>query len=100
MVIVLGLVVALLGVVILLWRLDAGKAKETTEKLITASLVAESSTHTTMVLAERVKERDDEIERLVEYIAEDSGAAGLVDLLNASMHKDPAGGDDDSGMSN
>jgi hypothetical protein len=98
--IAVGLLVALLGAVIVAWRVEVSKSATASEKLVTAALVAESATETTRVLAERVQERDDEIEELVKYIAEDTGVSGLADLLNAKLHKNSEGGDDDGGMPN
>lgn len=98
--IVVGLLVSLLAAVLVLWRVEVGKVTKTREKLITASLVAEAGTQTTAALVQRVKERDEEIDKLVEIIAEDAGVDGLAKLLNHRMHKNTPGGDNDPGMSN
>ncbi len=98
--IAVALLVVILGGVLVLWRVEVGKASEAREKLVTASIAAEAGTHTTAILAQKVRERDDEIEKLVEIIADDTGVDGLAKLLNRRLHQNSSGGDNDPGMSN
>lgn len=89
----------------LIWLLRAYMKKATEahdlkESLLGSKLVAEAAAHSVKVLAERIGQRDKQIEKMVEYVEDHGGVDGLVDVLNTSMLPNGEGSDDPEGMPN
>ena len=103
MVVVLVMLVALLGASLAGWRVSSAKSSELKGQLIVTKILAESATEAAMVQAKRIKELNDEVDKLVGFIGEELGAGGLVTILNSytdGVYEDPEGGDDDDGVLN
>jgi hypothetical protein len=92
--------VMILATVIYLWRVSAASEKELTQDLIKVKIVAEAASQASMVLAERLKERDDQIDGMVDYISKNVGTDGIVDMLNGRVSQDGQGSNDPEGMPN
>ena len=68
--------------------------------LLASKMVEEAATHAGVVLAKNVRDRDDKIEQLIEYIGEEAGNAGLVDVLNDELLPSGGGSNGPKGMPN
>ncbi len=98
--VIAGLLGVAAGVFLYLLRRADNNLANMRLDLLSSKMVAEAATHAGIVLAKNVKDRDDKIEQLIEYIGEEAGNAGLVDILNDELLPSGGGSNGPKGMPN
>lgn len=99
----IGIILALgtaLTVAGILWRMAKAEAARAKKDLNSARVIATAATHISGVLAERIKNRDRQLNEIVKFIDEGLGSDGLSRLLNDELLPDSEDGDDPDGMPN
>ena len=98
--VIAGLLGVAAGVFLYLLRRADNQLSDMRLELLSSRTVAEAATHAGIVLAKNVKDRDDKIEQLIDYIGEEAGNAGLVDVLNNELLPSGGGSNGPKGMPN